>query len=108
MSEHIDTDMGGVSLERQHAELANDASNVAVTSETEERAAKRLKKDDSTPSQTGAVVETTVPGEGLHEAPSEKENVNPQNGEAAKSVPEASRPEHVDGRVNGIAKIKKE
>ncbi|CAM1504349.1 Fc.00g019400.m01.CDS01 [Cosmosporella sp. VM-42] len=112
MSDQDDTNMGGVPLEEQHTKLANDASSIAVTSNTEERAAKRLKMDDSTPTQVGAVSETNVPGEGLHDASAGKENVVPTtNGEAGKETKESklvSKPEHVDGRARGVALIKKE
>lgn len=112
MSDQADTNMGGASPERQHAELANDASNITMTTQPEERASKRLKMDHSEPTQSESViVEQGVPGEGLHDAPVGKENAKPTNenhdkegGLAEKPV---QKPGHVDGR-SGTALIKKE
>lgn len=109
MSEPADADMGGVPLEKQHAELAKDSSNVTIASNGEERAAKRLKMDDSATSENGNATETAVPGEGLHDAPSEK--VKSQKEENVKPIEDparTTRPGHVDGRINGVAPVKKE
>lgn len=104
--------MGGVSLGTQHAELANNASNIDITSEPEERASKRLKMDDSSSAAKDSVaIEQTVPGEGLHDAPASKENENPPTGGNDVPAQKENRPpnpEHVDGRVKGMASIKKE
>ena len=111
MSDEADTNMGGVSPERQHAELANDASNIAVTTETEERAAKRLKMDDEKPVQTvSIIVDGGVPGEGLHDAPARDENVNPTGEENKNQEGDKvqQKPEHIDGRLRGTAPVKKE
>ncbi|KAI9899185.1 hypothetical protein N3K66_005646 [Trichothecium roseum] len=49
-----------------HDQIANDASNLTAVPEEGERAAKRLKTEDTAPQ---SVEETPVPGSGLHDAP---------------------------------------
>ncbi|RSL69792.1 hypothetical protein CEP53_002099 [Fusarium sp. AF-6] len=101
MSEQADAQMGGVTPEPQHAEVAADASNITAADDGE-RASKRLKMNDSVPSQS-------VPGEGLHDAPAGKDekatNVEKEQTQESKSE---SKTEHVDGRTKGVAPIKKE
>ncbi|OBS26729.1 hypothetical protein FPOA_00671 [Fusarium poae] len=104
MSEQPDAPMGDVSPGHEHAELVVDASNVAISTDDGERASKRVKMNDSIPSDS-------VPGEGLHDAPASKENGSVTNGDKEDRVEEQkidSKPEHVDGRTKGIAPIKKE
>lgn len=106
MSEQADADKGCVAPERQHEVLANDASNITIDSNDGERAAKRLKTDFSFPPES-------APGEGLHDAPASKdtkENIGPSNGENVTQAEEskARNVDHVDGRVKGVAPIKKE
>ena len=104
MSEQPDAQMGGVSPGHEHAELVADASNITTSADDGERASKRVKMDESTPSQS-------VPGEGLYDAPVSKENGNATNGDKENQTQEQksdSKPEHVDGRVKGVAPIKKE
>ncbi|EEU48089.1 uncharacterized protein NECHADRAFT_75304 [Fusarium vanettenii 77-13-4] len=104
MSEQADAQMGGVTPEPQRAEVAADASNVttAAAADDGERASKRLKMNDSTPSQS-------VPGEGLHDAPAAKDQ-KAANGEKeqAQESKSDSKTKHVDGRTKGVAPIKKE
>lgn len=106
MSEQPDAKMGGVSPGHEHAELVADASNIATSAEDGERASKRVKMNDSIPSES-------VPGEGLHDAPATKENEDVTNGDKGKVTEESkesksdSKPEHVDGRTKGVAPIKK-
>jgi tRNA-dihydrouridine synthase 3 len=104
MSEQADAQMGGVTPEPQHAEVAADASNIATAAATDdgERASKRLKMNDSAPSQS-------VPGEGLHDAPAGKDE-KAANGEKEQTQESKSdsKTEHVDGRTKGVAPIKKE
>lgn len=104
MSEQADAQMGGVTPEPQHTEVAADASNITTTAAADdgERASKRLKMNDSAPSQS-------VPGEGLHDAPAGEEKA--ANGEKEEQTQESksdSKTEHVDGRTKGVAPIKKE
>ncbi|RSL51717.1 hypothetical protein CEP54_011268 [Fusarium duplospermum] len=103
MSEQADAQMGGVTPEPQHAEVAADASNITtVAADDGERASKRLKTNDSVPSQS-------VPGEGLHDAPAVKDE-KATNGEKEQTQESkvGSKTEHVDGRTKGVAPIKKE
>lgn len=104
MSEQPDAKMGGVSPGHEHAELVADASNITTSAEDGERASKRVKMNDSIPSES-------VPGEGLHDAPVAKENGDVTNGDKKNVTEESksdSKPEHVDGRTKGVAPIKKE
>jgi tRNA-dihydrouridine synthase 3 len=96
--------MGGVSPGHEHAELVADASNIATSTDDGERASKRVKMNDSIPSES-------VPGEGLHDAPATKDNENVTNGDKENGAEESKsdpKPEHVDGRTKGVAPIKKE
>ncbi|GJN70379.1 tRNA-dihydrouridine synthase 3 [Purpureocillium lilacinum] len=67
----------------ERAELAQDASNIAVATvshdASEERAAKRLKMDASAESETVEFAEPQVPGEGLHDAPAKENEARPDN-----------------------------
>ena len=108
MSEQPDAKMGGISPGHEHAELVADASNIATSAEDGERASKRVKMNDSIPSES-------VPGEGLHDAPATKENGDVTDSDKEKVTEESkeesksdSKPEHVDGRTKGVAPIKKE
>ncbi|KAJ3540507.1 hypothetical protein NM208_g5033 [Fusarium decemcellulare] len=104
MSEQADAQMDGVSPEHRHEQAAADASNISTTTDDGERASKRLKINNSTPSES-------VPGEGLHDAPAAKENGEALNGEKEQQPGERkpiSKSEHVDGRTKGVAPIKKE
>ncbi|QPC75142.1 hypothetical protein HYE68_005894 [Fusarium pseudograminearum] len=104
MSEQPDALMGDASPGHEHAELVADASNIETSTDDEERASKRVKMNDSIPTES-------VPGEGLHDAPASKENGNVTNGDKENVTEEPnpdSKPEHVDGRTKGIAPIKKE
>jgi tRNA-dihydrouridine synthase 3 len=104
MSEQPDAPMGDVSPGHEHAELVADASNILTSTDDGERASKRVKMNDSIPSES-------VPGEGLHDAPASKDNENVTNGDKESGAEEPkpdSKSEHVDGRTKGIAPIKKE
>ncbi|RGP76243.1 trna-dihydrouridine synthase 3 [Fusarium longipes] len=104
MSEQPDAPMDGVSPGHEHAELVADASNIVTSTDDGERASKRVKMNDSTPPES-------VPGEGLHDAPANKENGNVTNGDKENGTEEPkldAKPEHVDGRTKGVAPIKKE
>ncbi|KAM0354745.1 hypothetical protein HYE67_008604 [Fusarium culmorum] len=104
MSEQPDAPMGDVSPGHEHAELIADASDIETSTDDGERASKRVKMNDSIPAES-------VPGEGLHDAPASKENGNVINGDKENLTEEQnpdSKPEHVDGRIKGIAPIKKE
>jgi tRNA-dihydrouridine synthase 3 len=104
MSEQRDAQMGGVSPGNEHAELAADASNITTSTKDGERASKRIKVNDSIPSQS-------VPGEDLHDAPPPKENENSTNGDKeneAQSSKSDLKTKYVDGRAKGVAPIKKE
>lgn len=104
MSEQPDAQMGGVSPGHEHAELVVDASNIVTSTDDGERASKRVKMNDSIPSES-------VPGEGLHDAPATKENTNVTNNEKENETEKLKpdpKPEHVDGRTKGVAPIKKE
>jgi hypothetical protein len=112
MAEESDVNMTGAPSGQERVVLANDASNVAVAPDSEERAAKRLKMDSpakleesnavekivdgpAKPEKSNAV-EKTVPGEGLHDAPAKEGD--------------AKKPEVIDSRDRrtGNAPIKKE
>ncbi|KAF4339619.1 tRNA-dihydrouridine synthase 3 [Fusarium beomiforme] len=104
MSEQPDAQMGGASPGHEHAELAADASNITASPKGGERASKRIKVNNSIPSQS-------VPGEDLHDAPVPKENGTSTNGDKEKETSESKselKAEHVDGRIKGVAPIKKE
>lgn len=103
MSEQADVKMEGGSPQAQHPPPANDSSNAPVDSDAGERASKRLKMEDSALSQAAPAFQKTAPGEG-------QDNVNPiksENGHTGDSNTD-SKPDHVDGRVKGLAPIKKE
>lgn len=103
MSEQADVKMEGGSPQAQHAPPANDSSNAPVDADAGERASKRLKTEDSPPSRAAPAFEEAVPGEG-------QDNANPtksENGQAGDSNTDP-KPDHVDGRVKGLAPIKKE
>jgi hypothetical protein len=58
--------------ELQHEQLARDASSLDDISD--ERAVKRPKTDNSTPTHGRGVQDQDVPGEGLHDAPPAQAN----------------------------------
>lgn len=103
MSEQADVKMEGGSPQAQHALPANDSSNAPIDADAGERASKRLKTEDSPPSQAAPAFEKAVPGE-------DQDNVNPtksENGHTGDPNTDP-KPDHVDGRVKGLAPIKKE
>ncbi|KAH6900287.1 hypothetical protein B0T10DRAFT_554824 [Thelonectria olida] len=93
MSEQTDTNMGGVSPQPQPAPQASGSKNINVMPDAEERSSKRIKTDGSAPDQemNGAKKPNT------ENAPSDKIT---SSGD--------SRPAHADGRVKGMAPVKKE
>jgi tRNA-dihydrouridine synthase 3 len=102
MIEPPDAPMAGVSPGHEHAKLVADASNITTSADDGERASKRVKMNDSILSQS-------VPGEGLHDAPTPKENgTDGDKQDAPQESNSNSKQEHVDGRTKGIAPIKKE
>jgi tRNA-dihydrouridine synthase 3 len=104
MVEPPDAQMTGVLPGHEHATLVADASNITTSADDGERASKRVKMNGSIPSES-------VPGEGLHDAPTPKENGNVTNGDKKDEAQESNldpKQEHVDGRTKGIAPIKKE
>lgn len=106
-NEEYQANMDGAAPSEQHGKLANDASNLEAVPASEERAAKRLKTNDSAPVHGGGIELQTVPSEGLHDAPKE----NGSDGDKAMTdskVANGTSNGDVKERVRGMAPIKKE
>ncbi|KPM40690.1 tRNA-dihydrouridine(47) synthase [NAD(P)(+)] [Neonectria ditissima] len=111
MSEEVDSKMGGDSPKVERAQAINDLGHATIDSNaTEERASKRLKMEDSAASLAAPVSDKATLGEKLPEVLSgegktdQTQGENGQNGESKTD----SKPAHVDGRVKGLAQVKKE
>ncbi|KAK0384004.1 hypothetical protein NLU13_8093 [Sarocladium strictum] len=99
--------MDGAPPSEHHEKLADDASNVEMVSNGEERAAKRLRTNDSAPVHGGGAEVQSVPGEGLHDAPKEN-GTNAGTVMTEGKVSNGASNGDSRGQVRGIAPIKKE
>ncbi|KAI9171704.1 tRNA-dihydrouridine(47) synthase [NAD(P)(+)] [Paramyrothecium foliicola] len=105
MAEEPDVKMSDVPSGKEHAELARDAASLEMVPESDERAVKRLKLDASAESTPQPGIDQAVPGEGLHDAPATSDKTNAEGGVAPSAK---AGDEHVNGRVKGLAPVKKE
>lgn len=91
----------------QHSKIAADASSIEAAPVIEERASKRQKTDDTAPMHGGGDEMKSVPGDGLHDAP-KAADVDGEQGVPETKAGNGTSKGEANGRVRGIAPIKKE